>query len=45
MDAPAEAMERFLAQLQRRHGSIEAYAAGIGVTSDVVAALRDTLLE
>ena len=44
MDAPAEAMQRFLASLQERHGSVDAYVAGIGVPDDVVRDLRANLL-
>jgi protein tyrosine/serine phosphatase len=45
MAAPAEAMARFLAAAARRFGSLDAYVAGIGVTPDIVAAVRANLLE
>jgi protein-tyrosine phosphatase len=45
MAAPAEAMLGFLDDLDRLHGSVVDYVRGIGVTDDVLAALRAQLLE
>ncbi|HEX8632457.1 MAG TPA: tyrosine-protein phosphatase [Catenuloplanes sp.] len=44
-DSPAEAMALFLAELRRRHGTVEGYATGAGVTPAQIAALRQHLLE
>src|SRR5262245_15002971 len=44
LDAPAEAMALFLADIRQRWGSVEAYVATIGAGPDVVAALRANLL-
>ena len=44
--APATIIQHFLADLARTHGSVEAYINdGLGVGDDVVAALRERLLE
>jgi protein-tyrosine phosphatase len=45
MDAPDAAMHLFLADLRAAHGSVEGYAATIGVDGDVVEALQATLLD
>jgi hypothetical protein len=45
MTAPVEAMERFLVAVDDRYGSIREYASTIGVTDDLVARMRDRLLE
>jgi protein tyrosine/serine phosphatase len=42
--SPADAMEIFLGDLRERHGSIEAYVKGAGVTADEIEALRTHLL-
>lgn len=42
--APAEVMTLFLAELTDRHGSVPAYVRAIGVSDEVVTALRDRLL-
>jgi protein-tyrosine phosphatase len=42
--APAEAMHLFLAGLRERHGSVDAYATSLGVSDDVVGAVRENLL-
>jgi len=42
--APRQTMLLFLDELRERHGSVEAYAASIGVTDRDVASLRDHLL-
>jgi len=42
--APGEAIELFLEGLRTEHGSVEAYAASIGVGPEVVAQLRGHLL-
>lgn len=44
LDAPEAAMAVFLADLRARHGSVEGYAAEVGVGPDVVEALRANLL-
>ena len=44
LDAPAEAMALFLADVKGRWGSVEGYAASIGAGDDVAAALRANLL-
>jgi hypothetical protein len=44
LDAPEEAMKLFLADVRERHGSIEGYAASIGVGMDTVEALRVNIL-
>lgn len=44
MAAPHDAMGGFLAEIEQRHGSVEAYVRGIGVTDDAIASLRDTLV-
>ena len=43
--SPPQAMLDFLVELRRRHGSVEAYAASIGVTPAHVAAMRSHLLD
>ncbi|ORT56761.1 tyrosine-protein phosphatase [Streptomyces sp. CB03238] len=44
--APADVMRLFLAALAERHGSVCGYATGLlGVDDDLVAALRENLLE
>jgi protein tyrosine/serine phosphatase len=43
--APAPAMHLFLTELRDRYGSIEAYAAEVGLGSDDLADLRSHLLE
>jgi hypothetical protein len=43
--SPPQGMLDFLTELRRRHGSVEAYAASIGVTPGHVAALRSHLLD
>jgi protein tyrosine/serine phosphatase len=43
--SPREGMLRFLDQLRARHGSIEAYAASVGVSGAQVDAMRAHLLE
>lgn len=43
--APAEAIELFLADLRSEHGSIEAFAASIGVDAEAVGDMRGHLLE
>jgi protein-tyrosine phosphatase len=43
--SPREGMLRFLDELRARHGSIEAYAASVGVSADHVDAMRAHLLE
>ena len=45
LDAPEEAMRLFLADLRERHGSPLDYAAGVGAGAEIVATLRDNLLE
>jgi protein-tyrosine phosphatase len=45
MEAPAEAMQRFLTDLHAAYGSIAEYVTSIGVGDEVVAALRANLLE
>jgi protein-tyrosine phosphatase len=45
LSCPPEAMHAFLDALRARHGSIEAYLMGIGVESEVLARLRQVLLE
>jgi protein tyrosine/serine phosphatase len=42
--APAEAIVLFLAELRAEHGSIEAYAASVGVSRQLVERMRDHLL-
>lgn len=44
MAAPAQAMIDFLAGLRAVHGSIEAYAKSVGVTTDHIAAMHAHLL-
>lgn len=41
---PPEAILLFLAELRRRHGSVERYLSGAGLTADQVTALREHLL-
>lgn len=43
--APRQTMLLFLAELRERHGSVEAYAASVGVTESDIASLRSHLLE
>jgi hypothetical protein len=43
--SPPQAMLDFLVELRRRHGSVEAYAASIGVTPAHVNAMRSHLLD
>jgi protein tyrosine/serine phosphatase len=43
--SPREGMLGFLTELRARHGSIEGYAADVGVTEAHVAAMRSHLLE
>jgi protein-tyrosine phosphatase len=43
--SPREGMLRFLDELRARHGSIEAYAASVGVSAAQVDAMRAHLLE
>jgi protein-tyrosine phosphatase len=43
--SPREGMLRFLADLRARHGSVEAYAASVGLTDENLAAMRAHLLE
>lgn len=45
LEAPDDAMHLFLADLRAHHGSVEAYAASVGVGADVLASLRATLLD
>jgi len=45
MDAPEEAMQRFLTGVRDRHGSIRDYVAEIGVPDAVVGELQANLLE
>lgn len=45
LEAPEAAMALFLADLRQRHGSVEGYAAGVGVGPGVIDALRANLLE
>jgi len=42
--APVEAMHLFLAGLRERHGSVDAYVASLGVSDDVLDAVRENLL-
>jgi len=42
--APAEAMHLFLAGLRDRHGSVGDYVASLGVSDDVIGAVRENLL-
>lgn len=42
---PREAMLEFLDDVRSRHGSIEEYAADVGVTKDHIAAMRGHLLD
>lgn len=43
-DSPAEAMALFLAELRRRHGSVEGYVTGAGLPPEHITSLRDNLL-
>jgi hypothetical protein len=43
--SPREAMLAFMTELRERHGSIEAYAASIGVTGAHLATMRGHLLD
>ena len=43
-DSPPDAMLMFLADLRRRHGSVEDYVREIGLTDAEMAAMRDHLL-
>jgi protein-tyrosine phosphatase len=45
MSAAPENMERFLAVVEERHGSIEAYAKSIGIADHTIEALREGFLE
>jgi protein-tyrosine phosphatase len=45
LGAPPEAMHDVLATVRRRYGSIEGYVAGVGVGDDVIARVRDHLLD
>ena len=44
-DSPAEAIQLFLDDLRAQHGSVEKYAAGLGIDAGRVAAMRENLLE
>ncbi|HEX2384392.1 MAG TPA: tyrosine-protein phosphatase, partial [Acidimicrobiales bacterium] len=44
LDAPAEAMHLFLAGLREQHGSVYDYAVSLGVSGDVLHAVRENLL-
>ncbi len=44
LDAPADAMHLFLAGLRERHGSVEEYVTSLGVSGDVLDAVRENLL-
>ena len=44
LEAPDDAMHLFLADLRAQHGSVEAYAASVGVGPGVIDALRANLL-
>jgi protein-tyrosine phosphatase len=44
MASPVEAMERFLADVARHHGSLAGYVRGLGVGDATVDAVRDNLL-
>jgi protein tyrosine/serine phosphatase len=43
--APPEAIHLLLADLRAEHGSVERYAAGVGVDASVVAQMRSVLLD
>jgi hypothetical protein len=45
MDAPVEAMHGFLDAVDRLHGSVEGYVRDLGVSDDVIDALRAHLLD
>ena len=45
LEAPARVMRTMLDGLRRQHGSVEGYAASVGVGADVVDGLREGLLE
>jgi protein-tyrosine phosphatase len=45
MSARPETIHRFLADVRRRHGSIEAYVAGVGVSDAAMARIVDHLVE
>jgi len=45
LEAPYEAMETFLAEVDARYGSMEGYAASIGVPPTSIDALRATLVD
>ena len=45
LSSPREAALGLLAALRQQHGSVEAYAAGIGVDGAAVASLREVLLD
>jgi hypothetical protein len=45
LEAPYEAMETFLAEVDARYGSMEGYAASIGVPRTSIDALRATLVD
>jgi protein-tyrosine phosphatase len=44
LEAPAEAMLAFLAEIDRQHGSMEAMARSLGVTDHVIERLRSSLV-
>jgi protein tyrosine/serine phosphatase len=44
LDAPAEAMHQFLTGLRARHGSVHDYVTSLGVSDDVLEAVRENLL-
>jgi protein-tyrosine phosphatase len=44
LDAPTEAMHLFLSGLRERHGSVHEYVTSLGVTGDVIEAVRENLL-
>jgi protein-tyrosine phosphatase len=45
LEAPADAMLAFLAEVDHRHGSMEGLARSLGVTDAVIERLRRTLLD
>jgi protein tyrosine/serine phosphatase len=44
LDAPTEAMHLFLSGLRDRHGSVHEYVTSLGVSGDVIEAVRENLL-
>lgn len=44
LGAPREAMERVLARVRERHGSVESYLSGVGVPASLIHSLRLNLL-